>query len=108
MWTKQPVWFHGDLAPGNILIKNGALSAVIDFGTCGIGDPACDLAIAWTFLTPNERAHLRTLLPLEDNTWHRAKGWVLWKALVTLSGLSSPDQNGRQAATLAQLLQPES
>jgi aminoglycoside phosphotransferase (APT) family kinase protein len=50
-WDRRPVWFHGDIAPGNLLVRDGALAAVIDFGTCGVGDPACDLAIAWTFLS---------------------------------------------------------
>jgi aminoglycoside phosphotransferase (APT) family kinase protein len=45
-WDGSPVWFHGDVASGNLLVEDGRLSAVIDFGTSGVGDPACDLAIA--------------------------------------------------------------
>jgi aminoglycoside phosphotransferase (APT) family kinase protein len=48
-WTNNPVWIHGDFSAGNILIRNGRLVAVIDFGCMGIGDPACDLAIAWKY-----------------------------------------------------------
>nr|WP_235817453.1 aminoglycoside phosphotransferase family protein [Gracilibacillus timonensis] len=48
-WTKTPVWVHGDIASGNLLVKNRQLVAVIDFGTSAVGDPACDLVMAWTF-----------------------------------------------------------
>ena len=51
-WDRKDVWFHGDLAPGNLLLEGGKLRAVIDFGTCGVGDPSCDLAIAWRLLAP--------------------------------------------------------
>ncbi|MFC7586625.1 phosphotransferase [Nonomuraea antimicrobica] len=47
-WRGRPVWFHGDLAHGNLLVADGRLTAVIDFGTSGVGDPACDLVISWT------------------------------------------------------------
>lgn len=85
-WTQHPVWFHGDLAPGNLLVVEGRLSAVIDFGTCGVGDPACDLVIAWTGLGGAGRAALRDAAGLDDGTWARARGWALWKALVTAPG----------------------
>lgn len=49
-WNSKPVWVHGDIAPGNLLVKDGKLCAVIDFGILGVGDPACDAAMAWTFL----------------------------------------------------------
>ena len=57
-WRRAPVWVHGDLSPGNLLLRDGRLGAVIDFGCCGVGDPACDLALAWTFLGPDARAEL--------------------------------------------------
>ena len=50
-WDRAPVWFHGDVAVGNLLVRDGRLAAVIDFGTSGVGDPACDTVIAWTFLS---------------------------------------------------------
>ncbi|AQG79388.1 aminoglycoside phosphotransferase family protein [Spirosoma montaniterrae] len=83
-WQQPPVWFHGDVASGNLLVNNGKLSAVIDFGCCGIGDPACDLAIAWTFLPAPSRRLFRTELSPDDATWARGRGWALWKALITL------------------------
>ncbi|MCI3134609.1 phosphotransferase [Phenylobacterium aquaticum] len=66
-------------------MRDGRLSAVIDFGSCGVGDPACDLVIAWTFLAGESRAAFRAALPLDAGTWARARGWALWKALITLA-----------------------
>ncbi len=83
-WTQDPVWFHGDVAAGNLLVEDGRLVAVIDFGTSGVGDPACDLVIAWTLLSGESRETFRRALPLDAGTWARARGWELWKALITL------------------------
>lgn len=83
VWDGRPVWFHGDVAPGNILIRDGAIAAVIDFGTCGVGDPACDLAIAWTFLSGPGREAFRVKTNVDRGTWARGRGWALWKALIT-------------------------
>lgn len=85
-WDRVDVWFHGDLAPGNLLLSDGHLCAVIDFGTCGVGDPACDLAVAWTLLTPQGRSVFRSRLGVDDGTWARGRGWALWKALVSCVG----------------------
>ncbi len=85
-WDQRPVWFHGDVARGNLLVKNGELAAVIDFGTCGVGDPACDLAIAWTLLSEEARSAFRDQLSVDPATWARGRGWALWKALVTTAG----------------------
>ncbi len=87
-WTKFPIWIHGDIALGNLLVKNGELSAVIDFGGISVGDPACDLAIAWTAFSGESRKAFRNALNLDDATWARARGWTLWKALITHTGLS--------------------
>ncbi|MCX4080366.1 phosphotransferase [Rickettsia rhipicephali] len=76
-WNKKPVWIHGDFASGNIIIKNGKLNAVIDFGGMSIGDPACDLVIIWTFLQNEAREIFKKQLALDDDTWARARGWVL-------------------------------
>jgi aminoglycoside phosphotransferase (APT) family kinase protein len=84
-WTREPVWFHGDVAAGNLLVGDGRLVAVIDFGTCGVGDPACDLVIAWTMFSGASRETFRRALPLDADTWARARGWGLWKALITLA-----------------------
>lgn len=80
-WSKDPVWVHGDFASGNILLKEDCLTAIIDFGCMGIGDPACDLTIAWTFLDEESRKMFKACLSLDENTWERARGWALWKAL---------------------------
>lgn len=84
-WTGTPVWVHGDVSAGNLLIENGQLSAVIDFGSSGVGDPACDVVIAWTFLDDASRQTFRAALPLDEATWARGRGWALWKALITLA-----------------------
>jgi aminoglycoside phosphotransferase (APT) family kinase protein len=84
-WHGSPVWFHGDVAWGNLLVKEGRLSAVIDFGTSGVGDPSCDLAIAWTLFGGESRDTFRAALQLDDATWARGRGWTLWKALITLA-----------------------
>jgi aminoglycoside phosphotransferase (APT) family kinase protein len=95
-WDGRPVWFHGDVAPGNLLTVDGALTAVIDFGTCGVGDPSCDLAIAWTLLSGSSRAALRGRLSVDTATWARGRGWALWKAVVTYTDATSTE--GAQAA----------
>lgn len=78
----EPRWFHGDVAPGNLLLRDGSLAAVIDFGLAGVGDPACDLAVAWTSCDAPGRELLRDLTSVDDATWRRGQGWALWKALV--------------------------
>jgi aminoglycoside phosphotransferase (APT) family kinase protein len=83
-WGRPPVWVHGDVTPSNLLVVNGALSGVIDFGCCAVGDPACDLAIAWTTFSGTSREAFRSETGLDEGTWARARAWALWKALVTL------------------------
>ena len=80
------MWFHGDVAAGNLLVEGGRLSAVIDFGISGVGNPSCDLAIAWTLFDGESREAFRAALGPDDVTWARSRGWVLWKALITLAG----------------------
>ncbi len=96
-WSEPPVWVHGDVSPGNLLVRGGRLSAVIDFGCLGVGDPACDLAIAWTFLTPESRRAFRAALAVDDATWRRGRGWALWKAMITLADPSSSRTGAEQA-----------
>ncbi len=76
-WHGPPVWIHGDLHPGNLLVKQGRLSAVIDFGCLGVGDPACDLMVAWNLLSREARDIFRAALPVDDATWARGRGWAL-------------------------------
>ena len=90
-WHGEPVWFHGDIATGNLLIDAGRLSAVIDFGTSGVGDPACDLVIAWVTLAGPAREAFRAAVAQDSAMWARARGWGLWKALLQLSGRSHID-----------------
>ena len=81
-WDGVDRWFHGDVAEGNLLLDDaGQLAAVIDFGTCGVGDPACDLAVAWTLLTADGRQTFRDRLAVDTSTWTRGRGWALWKAV---------------------------
>lgn len=90
-WHGAPVWFHGDIATGNLLVQDGRLSAVIDFGTSGVGDPACDLVITWVTLTGAARERFRSAVAQDAGTWARARGWGLWKAMLQLSGRSHTD-----------------
>lgn len=80
-----PMWVHGDVSAGNLLIQAGRLAAVIDFGCCGVGDPACDLTIAWTFFHGASREAFREAMRMDEGTWRRARGWALWKALITVA-----------------------
>ncbi|MGZ8743765.1 MAG: aminoglycoside phosphotransferase family protein [Nocardioides sp.] len=83
-WDGVDRWFHGDIAAGNLLLDdNGNLTAVIDFGTCGVGDPACDLAVAWTLLTADGCQAFRDRLGVDDATWERGRGWALWKTVAS-------------------------
>lgn len=83
-WANSPVWVHGDLSPGNLLIQNDRLSAVIDFGNLGIGDPACDLIIAWNLLPAQMRPAFRSGTGVDEATWQRGRGWALSNALIAL------------------------
>jgi aminoglycoside phosphotransferase (APT) family kinase protein len=84
-WAGPPVWFHGDVAAGNLLLDaSGRLCAVIDFGQFGIGDAACDLAIAWTLLRGRAREAFRVAMAVDEPMWVRGRGWALWKALSTI------------------------
>ncbi|MCJ7842504.1 phosphotransferase [Lederbergia sp. NSJ-179] len=67
----------------NLLVQNGHLSGVIDFGILGVGDPACDFAMAWTFFDRTSRQVFKKQMDVDEGTWNRAKGWALWKALIT-------------------------
>lgn len=101
-WTRAPVWVHGDVAAGNLLLRDGVLAGVIDFGCCAVGDPACDLVIAWTLLDPEARRRFRARLALDDDCWARARGWALWKALITLAARPDPAAGRVVTAVLAE------
>jgi aminoglycoside phosphotransferase (APT) family kinase protein len=91
-WSGEPVWFHGDVAVGNLLLRDGRLGAVIDFGSAGVGDPACDVVIAWTLLSGPSRDAFRATLGVDPGTWSRGRGWALWKALISLVGALDHDR----------------
>jgi aminoglycoside phosphotransferase (APT) family kinase protein len=80
-WKGPPTWFHGDLMASNLLLLGGRLAGVIDFGTAGVGDPACDLMPAWNFFPREARELYRAELDVDDGTWLRGKGWALAKAV---------------------------
>lgn len=84
-WHGPTVWVHGDMAAGNLIVKNGRLTGVIDFGCCAVGDPSCDLTIAWTLLNKEGEEAFRTTLSADRSVWTRARGWALWKALLILA-----------------------
>jgi aminoglycoside phosphotransferase (APT) family kinase protein len=83
-WQRPPVWIHGDIDSRNLLLEQGRISAVIDFGCLGVGDPACDLMIAWTLLSGEARDHFRAALSVDDASWARGRGWALSWALIAL------------------------
>ncbi len=91
-WQEKPVWVHGDIAEGNLLVSNNRLAAVIDFGSSGVGDPSSDLILAWNVLDHESRAVFHTALGLNEAVWQRGRGWALWKALITLA--AHRDRNG--------------
>ncbi|MFE2264491.1 aminoglycoside phosphotransferase family protein [Streptomyces griseosporeus] len=90
-WDGPPVWFHGDFHTGNLLTVGGRLSAVIDFGGLGLGDPACDLMIAFTLLSPRTRAEFRAALGVDDATWLRGRGWALTTGLSAYTAHAATD-----------------
>ena len=83
-WHGAPVCLHADITPGNLLVNNGRLSAVIDFGMLTAGDPATDLMVAWNYLTSETRPTFREALSDDDATWSRGRGWALSVALIAL------------------------
>ena len=93
-WSRPPVWVHGDVAPSNLLVRDGRLAAVLDFGCSAVGDPACDLVMAWTWFAGRGADEFKSRLDLDSDTWARARGWALWKALLVLAG---PDPAGDAA-----------
>lgn len=84
VWSGSPAWLHGDLQSGNLLARQGRLSAVIDFGCLGAGDPACDLMVAWNLLHGESRKAFRDALKVDEATWARGRGWALSVALIAL------------------------
>jgi aminoglycoside phosphotransferase (APT) family kinase protein/GrpB-like predicted nucleotidyltransferase (UPF0157 family) len=101
-WAGTPVWVHGDLLPGNLLVHGGRLTGVIDWAGVGVGDPACDLIIAWGLLPAEARPVFREQLGVDDATWARGLGWGLSLALIAIPYYR--DTNPAFAATARHLL----
>lgn len=102
--SAQPVWLHGDVHPGNVLVADGRLSGVIDWGLCGVGDGACDLLTAWAMFDRAPRDVFRRAMGAGDAEWLRGAGWALSMAVIYLpyayeSGLRS-DMSERMIARL--------
>ena len=90
-WKDRSVWVHGDIAMGNILHQDYLLAGVIDFGILGVGDPACDLVMAWTYFDDISRSIFMEEMDMDTDTWGRARGWALWKALITFDNEHSKE-----------------
>ncbi|MFN8499012.1 MAG: aminoglycoside phosphotransferase family protein [Anaerolineae bacterium] len=105
-YAGAPVWIHGDLLPGNLLVRQGRLSAVIDFGCLGVGDPACDLLPAWTLFDGESRAVFRAALKADDAAWARGRGWALSFGLTALAyyQTSNPVLAGVARRAIAEVL----
>ena len=81
VWTGSEMWLHGDLLPGNLIVVDGNLSAVIDWGSLHVGDPACDLQPAWNVFEGASRDRFRSELGADDASWLRGRGWALYQAV---------------------------
>ena len=91
-WDGPPVWHHGDLDVRNWLVRDGRISGVIDWGAMGVGDPACDVMVAWKLHSHAARNAFREALPTDDATWERARGWALSQAVAALA-YYTPENN---------------
>jgi aminoglycoside phosphotransferase (APT) family kinase protein len=85
-YQSAPLWLHGDVAVGNLLVQEGRLCGVIDFGTMGVGDPSSDLVMAWNFFDDVSREIFLSCMNVDQDTVDRARGWALWKALISYAG----------------------
>ena len=105
-WSGPPVWIHTDLLRPNLLVAGGRLRAVIDFGGAGVGDPAADVIPAWTVFGPTGRAVFRAALEVDDDTWHRARGFALHQAAVIIPYYSdtNPPMAAQAVRTVEQVL----
>jgi aminoglycoside phosphotransferase (APT) family kinase protein len=91
-WDGPPVWHHGDLDVRNWVVRDGHISGVIDWGSMGVGDPACDVMVAWKLRSVDARDAFREALPTDGATWERARGWALSQAVAILA-YYTPENN---------------
>ncbi len=105
-WSGPPTWFHGDLTAGNLLVRDGRLSGVLDWGPCGVGDPAVELHAAYQLFEPDARAVFRRELPDDDETWLRARAWAVSIAAMEVAYYrgSRPDFVTRSIRAIEQVL----
>jgi aminoglycoside phosphotransferase (APT) family kinase protein len=103
-WTGPPLWTHGDLLRGNLLLADGRLTAVIDWSLLGVGDPACDLIVAWSVLPAEVRCVFRSVLGVDDATWLRGRGWALSVALIQLPYYKETNWNSRPTRAMSSTL----
>ena len=109
-WDGTPVWIHGDLLRPNVLVVGGRISAVLDFGGAGIGDPASDVIAAWSVFGPAGREVYRDALDVDDGTWRRARGIALHQAVVIIPYYpeSNPGFVALAQRTLSEILADQS
>jgi aminoglycoside phosphotransferase (APT) family kinase protein len=81
--TRAVRWYHGDLLAENLLVADGRLAAVLDFGGLSVGDPTVDLVAAWEVLDADSRAVFRRAVDVDDATWLTVAGWALLLAVMT-------------------------
>jgi aminoglycoside phosphotransferase (APT) family kinase protein len=105
-WDGPEVWVHGDLLPGNLLVVDGRLSGVIDWGGLNVGDPACDLLPAWNVFAGASRDRFRAELDVDDASWLRGRGWALYQAVLALPYYwnTNPGMVRQASRALAQVL----
>ncbi|MHB8467758.1 MAG: phosphotransferase, partial [Acidimicrobiales bacterium] len=96
-WPRSPVWVHGDLLPGNVVVRDGRLAGIIDSSAAAIGDPACEAMLAWA-MPPDARAVYRTALTIVDATWARGRGWALQQAVLFIPYYAETIPDGVTAA----------
>jgi aminoglycoside phosphotransferase (APT) family kinase protein len=89
-----PRWYHGDLQAENLLVRDGRLTAVLDFGGLSIGDPTVDLVVAWELLDPEARSTFREAVGVDDETWLRGRAWAMPLALMAFPyyGATMPER----------------
>lgn len=105
-WNGDGVWIHADLLRPNLLVRSGRISAIIDFGSAGVGDPAADVIAAWSVFGPRGRSVFRSVLNVDDDTWRRARGFALHQAvcIIPYYGETNPDFSALARRTVEQVL----
>jgi aminoglycoside phosphotransferase (APT) family kinase protein len=98
-WPGPPVWVHGDLLPGNVLVNGGRLAGILDSSSAGVGDPACEGMLAWS-LPPEARTAFQAALNFDAATWARARGWVVQQAVLFIPYYSKTIPDAVAAARL--------